>query len=242
MDNIDFSLIFNSRGRVAMLTQMLECIEDTCSNLDTLEVIVNFDTDDIESISAMPELKSKYKFLQCLINERELNLHINVNKMAFMSKGRYIWALGDDCHIMTKEWDKIAIDRFQNAFKDCEDKILLGAVNSTSVDKQFDKGWYCDAPILTREGRDAMGYLIHPHFISLGADVATWMVYSSVGRIVDMRDICFDHVTHNTLKKVMTPDKTAAEYRERQAKVQKLDPFTFDYSSDIEKIKRSING
>tara|TARA_A100001201_G_C4094913_1_gene203363 strand:+ start:150 stop:878 length:729 start_codon:yes stop_codon:yes gene_type:complete len=241
MDNIDFSIIFNSRGRVPMLTKMLECIEETCSNLDRLEVIVNFDTDDIESISAMPELNNKYKFLQCLINERELNLHVNVNKMAFMAKGKYIWALGDDCHIMTKEWDKIAIDRFETAFKDYEDKILLGAVNSTSVDKQFDKGWYCDAPILTREGRDGIGYLIHPHFISLGADVATWMVYAAVNRIVDMRDICFDHVTHNTLGKVMNPDKTAAEYRERQAKVQKLDPFTFDYSKDIEKIKGLIN-
>lgn len=226
-----------------MLTTMLQCINDTCSDISNIEVIVNFDNDDDQSVSAIPELESKFKFLNCIVGERKLNLHENVNKMAFMAKGDFIWALGDDCHILTKGWDIIAKDRFEKAFEIHSDKILLGAVNSTSVDKDVSKiGWYCDAPILTREGRDALGYLIHPHFVSLGADVATWVIYSSVKRTLDMRDICFDHVTHNTYSKVVNPDKTAAEYRQRQREFQVLNPFEYDYSNDIQKIREKING
>lgn len=237
MKDIDFSIIFNSRNRVDMLTRMLECIEDTTSNLDKLEVLVNFDNDDKSSLYEFEKLISKFNFLTCLVNKREINIHFNVNRMAFMSRGKYIWALGDDCHIMTKDWDKIASDQFMSASEKYKDKILLGAVNSTSIDKVLQFGWYCDAPILTREGRNALGYLIHPHFISAGADVATWVIYGSVGRIVDMRNICFDHVTHNSVEALKKKDQTQIEYLDRQMSRQVFNPFTYDYSRDIEIIK-----
>lgn len=240
MQNIDFSIIFNSRSRVPMLTRMIECIQENTHNIDRLEVIVNFDDDDHDSLPSLSLLESRFKFLKCLVNKRELNIHVNVNKMAFMAKGKYIWALGDDCHIMTKDWDKIAKHKFEYFEKSYPDNILLGAVNSTSIDRVLEYGWYCDAPILTKQGRDALGYLIHPHFISVGADVATWTIYSSVNRIIDMREICFDHVTHNSIEALSKKDKTQIEYLERQFSNQIFNPFTFDYSEDIKKIKEII--
>ena len=56
----------------------------------------------------------------------------------------------------------------------------MGAVDSTSVDKDQHMMWYTDAPIITKEGRDTLGFLIHPFFISLGADVATNLIYHGV--------------------------------------------------------------
>lgn len=237
MKEIDFSIIFNSRNRVDMLTKMLECIQTTTSNLDRLEVLVNFDNDDKDSLSAFEDLISKFNFLTCLVNKREINIHFNVNRMAFMSRGKYIWALGDDCHIMTKDWDKIAFDKFKTASEKYPDEILLGAVNSTSIDKVLQFGWYCDAPILTRAGMNALGYLIHPHFISAGADVATWIIYGSANRIIDMRDILFDHVTHNSIQALQKKDQTQIEYLDRQMSRQTFNPFTYDYSKDIAIIK-----
>lgn len=239
---IDFSIIFNSRGRVPMLRQMLRSIVRTASDISKIEVIVNFDNDDQESLSAIPSLEEEFGFAKFLSNDREVNIHVNVNKMAFRAKGKYIWALGDDCHILTKDWDLVARNKFDAFEKICNHGIFLGAVNSTSVDKDISKiGWYCDAPILTAKGRDALGYLIHPHFISLGADVATWMIYSGAGGlVVDMKEVVFDHTTHNTIEKVINPDKTAAEYRARQSIRQPLDPWSYDYSSDIEKLRKAI--
>lgn len=237
---IDFSIIFNSRGRVEMLTKMLQCIENTVSDKERIETIVNFDDDDSESLSSLDELKERFSFLKCLVNPREKNIHTNVNKMAFMANGKYIWALGDDCHIMTKDWDKIAKFKFEEVMKIYPDGILLGAVESTSIDKVLYYGWYCDAPILTSKARDRLGYLIHPYYVSAGADVATWKIYSSVGRIIDMRDICFDHVTHNSVEALRHKDKTQLEYLERMD-MSTFNPFTHDYSEDIEQIKRAIN-
>lgn len=236
----NFSIIFNSRNRVGMLTKMLECIERTANDIDGIETIVNFDDDDTASVSSIDELNSRFSFLTCLVNKREHNIHTNVNKMAFMAKGDYIWALGDDCHIMTKDWDVIAIDKFSAASDVFGDRIFMGAVESTSVDKCTQFGWYCDAPILTKEARDGLGYLIHPHFVSVGADVATWKIYSSVNRIVDLRNIIFDHVTHNTVDACQTKDQTQLEYLERM-NGQVFNPFSHDYSEDIKKIKELID-
>ena len=240
MDKIDFSIIFNSRDRVPMLTQMLESVRKNTNCIERLEVIVNFDDDDENSLNAIDGLKKKYKFLKCLVNKREKNIHINVNKMAFMAEGRYIWALGDDCHIMTMGWDRVALSKFHQASFMYPDNIILGAVDSTSVDKVLHYGWYCDAPILTRDARDGLGYLIHPHYVSAGADVATWIIYSSVGRILDLREIIFDHVTHNSIEACNTKDKTQLEYLERMD-LANFNPFTRDYSQEIEQIRNLID-
>lgn len=237
---IDFSIIFNSRNRVSMLTTMLECIQNTASDISRVEAIVNFDDDDESSLSSIDSLSKRFKFLKCLVNKREHNIHTNVNKMAFMARGEYIWALGDDCHIITKDWDQIAKDKFLKASEIHKDRIFIGAVESTSVDKCLHYGWYCDAPILTKQGRDGLGYLIHPHFVSVGADVATWKVYGSVNRIIDMREIVFDHVTHNTAEACRTKDQTQLEYLDRM-KGQVFNPFDHDYSKDIEKIKEILD-
>ena len=103
-------------------------------------------------------------------------------------------------------------------------------------------GWYRDAPILTAKGRDALGYLIHPHFLSLGADVVTFRIYKGIDRIVDLREIVFDHITHNTIEKVVRPDQTAAEYRARQRQHQNVDPHGYDCSTEIDKLRGYING
>lgn len=240
---MSFTILFNSRGRVPMLKQMLSRIQNTTYDLDNIEVLINIDDDDTESVNIVEEFEEEFEFVKFLINPRELNIHKHVNIMADMAQGKYIWALGDDCHIMTMHWDKIAKDKLDSYLLDKPDGIVLGAVDSTSVDKEVGKstGWYCDAPILTSKGRDALGYLIHPHFISLGADVVTFKIYKGVDRIVDLREIVFDHITHNTIEKVINPDQTAAEYRSRQRQHQNVDPHSYNCSSEINILRSVIN-
>ena len=71
-----------------MLQKMLRCIGDTAYDIDSVEVLVNFDTDDHDSLSAIPILEMEYPFLKPRVNEREVNIHVNVNKMAFDARGR----------------------------------------------------------------------------------------------------------------------------------------------------------
>jgi len=240
---VNFSIILNSRERPQLLTLMLESVQNTTEDLDNIEVIVNFDTDDCISLNILDMLHSKFPFLKSTIFKREHNIHTNVNRLADLATGKYIWALGDDCHILTKNWDVIAKNKFEEYFDSHPDRVALGAVESTSVDKSINTplGWYSDAPIFSKECRDILGYLIHPHFISLGADVATYTIYKAVDRIIDMKEIVFDHILHNTVQKVITPDKTAYEYRQRQAHFQSLNPFEYDYSQEIKMLKDKLN-
>lgn len=239
---MNFTILFNSRGRVPMLKQMLTRIQNTTFDISNIEVLINIDNDDVESVEAVKDFENEFEFVKFLINPRELNIHKHVNIMADIAKGKYIWALGDDCHIMTMHWDKIAKNKLDNYLNDKPDGIVLGAVDSTSVDKELNTstGWYCDAPILTAKGRDALGFLIHPHFLSLGADVVTFRIYKAIDRILNLREIVFDHITHNTVEKVINPDKVAAEYRMRQRERQILNPHTYDCSKDIEKLRGKL--
>jgi hypothetical protein len=240
---IKFSIILNSRGRTNLLLAKLKCIEQHTNDLSSIEVIANFDTDDLESISCLSTFHTKFPFFRSTVFKREYNVHTNINKLAELSTGEFIWPMGDDCHIMTKDWDVIAYNKFQDFFKTVSKKVAIGAVESTSVDKNIGTGlgWYCDAPIFSRECIKALGFLVHPHFISLGADVATYTIYNWVNRVIDMREIVFDHVTHNTIQKVINPDKTAFEYRQRQQKHQALNPFDRDYSKEIGQLQRYLN-
>lgn len=239
-----FSVIFNSRGRPAMLYECLSKLRDTHSGKTELEVIVNFDDDDYESLKHLDYFEQEFEFLRTKISPRFINCHYEINKMAFEAKGDVILPWGDDCHMLTENWDVIAEFEFglQKIFGPL-DNIWMAGIDSTSVDKDITTavGWYPDIFFITKEGRDANGWLVHDHFVSLGADVATYSVYKGVNRYIDLRAIKYDHTTHNTIEKVINPDNTAAQYRARQAQFQKLDPFTHDYSKDIEKLKKVIN-
>ena len=104
---IDFTILFNSRGRFPLLQDCLYHIDFHSYEKKALEVLVNFDDDDLEAKEFRKELKEKFPFFKPSFSPREENIHINVNKMAFQAQGKYIWAIGDDCNIKTKEWDRI---------------------------------------------------------------------------------------------------------------------------------------
>ena len=112
---MSFTILFNSRGRVPMLKQMLSRIQNTTYDLDNIEVLINIDDDDTESVNIVEEFEEEFEFVKFLINPRELNIHKHVNIMADMAQGKYIWALGDDCHIITMHWDKIAKDKLDSS-------------------------------------------------------------------------------------------------------------------------------
>lgn len=234
-----FSIVFNSRGRSAMLHECLTRLLETSSGKNSLEIIVNIDDDDQETLQHKSYLEREFKELKILVSERFVNCHTKINELAFLAKGDIILPWGDDCMMLTDGWDEAAKWHFMSKSFGASDNIWMGGIDSTSVDKVLHThvGWYPDIFFITKEGRDANGWLVHPHFISLGADVATYCVYKGADRYIDLRMIKMDHVTHNTIEKVINPDNTAAEYRARQYQRQSVDPFNYNYSDDIAKLK-----
>ena len=225
-----------------MLRQSVARLIGLADEINNLQIILNIDDDDVETRETAFGLRAAFpNNIEIRISPRFTNCHEPINKLAFQTDADLILPWGDDCFMVTPLWDKLAREYYSSFREDNPDGIALLAIESNSCDKMLQYGWYPDTFIISKEGRDANGWLVHPHFISLGADVATFAVYANSNRAIDCRRIEFDHATHRTVHDVVNPDQTAKEYRERQARLQAVDPFSYDYTKDIEKLQQAIN-
>ena len=81
---------------------------------------------------------------------------------------------------------------------------------------------------------------MYEEFLGLGGDSSIYRVYAELDRVVDVSEVTFDHLMHNTLEKVYTPDQTGQEMRAKSFS-QKLDPFTFDISKEVDILRKHID-
>lgn len=235
------AVIFNTRGRQSLLRQCIARLVGLADDLSNLTITLNIDEDDEETFCTAMELGRAFpNIIETRVSPRFVNCHVPINEMAFATDADLILPWGDDCFMVTPHWDKIAREYYSSFCESHPDGIALLAIESNSCDKILQYGWYPDTFLISKQGRDANGWLVHPYFISLGADVATFAVYANSGRAIDCRRIEFDHATHRTVHDVVNPDQTAREYRDRQAKLQAVDPFNYDYTGDITKLEQAI--
>src|SRR4051812_45140590 len=132
---MNFTIFFNSRGRVNQLARCLNAIESKTKNPSSLEVIVKVDNDDGESIAYLRSVEKAFPFaLNILVSPRPASLCSSFNNMAKLAKGKYLFVLTDDAEIMTNGWDEIALAKittFKKA-RNITDDIIYGCTSDTS--------------------------------------------------------------------------------------------------------------
>jgi hypothetical protein len=239
---MNFSIILNSRGRPAMLNNLLASILKNTTDPKGIEVLVNTDNDDIETMGCIGSLEQFYKRINLSIwsGKRPTSLHTTINSLAKMAKGQYIFVLNDDTEIQTPNWDSIAIQKiseFKNNNK-IKDDIIYCFVSDNSVDRDVSKG-YASFPIISKQATQVLGFFFYEEFVGLGGDSSMHRVYKEINRVVNINEILIDHIYHNTIFKVMAPDQTAAEMRAK-THANLVDPFTFDVSKEVNKLKEYI--
>jgi hypothetical protein len=161
--------------------------------------------------------------------------------MANIAKGQYLFVMNDDAEISVKNWDELALN-YINKYKiekKVKDDIIYGLTSDTSVDKPVGRN-YASFPIISSQAVQALGFFMPTDFVGLGGDSVIYRIYDAVDRIVDMTSIVVDHVYHNTIFKVISPDITAAEMR-MNSYHNNIDPFSWNVDKDIEKLKDFIN-
>lgn len=239
---MNFTLFLNSRGRVAPLANFLESVKKTTKNLKEIEIIIRGDSDDKETLDLFKTLSFRNNTFEFrpLIGDRPTSLCASFNVMANMGKGKYLFVMNDDVEILTPNWDIIALEKIQAFQKEngIKDDIIFGETSDTSVDKPVGQR-YASFPIISKQAVDVLGFFMHEQFVGLGGDSAIQRVYEGAKRIVDLREIQVDHLYHNTVFKVLSPDKTAHEMR-MNSNAHALNPFTFDVDKDILKLKNYI--
>ena len=76
-------------------------------------------------------------------------------------------------------------------------------------------------------------------FVGLGADVHLWRIFHAIDRCIFAPAVTLDHVRHNTLDKVMSPDVVAQQMRENTW-ANPVDSWSVDISKEVEKINEKI--
>lgn len=233
-----FSILLNTRNRARYLENLLYSLITKTKNLQDIEVLVNYDDDDTTSHDfAQNKFNLNIRFFK---NPRPHSLHSTINLMAKQAKGQYLIGVNDDIEFITEGWDEIILKKVES-FKienNIKDDIIYCKTSCTSVDRDPTLP-YGSCPIVSKEAIDTIGLFLYEEFRGLGGDSSIYRVYAAVHRVVDISEVWFDHLMHNTLEKVVAPDKTASEMRQKSFS-QNLNPFTFDISKEVNIIKNKI--
>ncbi len=225
-----FSLLLNSRKRPQLLYDMFNDIVEKTSNLDDVEVLVNFDSDDIWSLKFISDLLAidhpinnvlKFEF-----RYRDRQLTKNFNRMAEFAVGEYLIVMNDDTRIETQNWDEISYPILKNF-----GEIVYGYTNCNSVDHHPTLK-YASFPIISKAGCNALGFFLPEEVRALGADVLIYRIYEQANKVVDV-PIFMRHLTHETLDLVFNPDETAKELR---AISDEQIAFTSDVTKYVERL------
>jgi glycosyltransferase involved in cell wall biosynthesis len=213
---MNFSIIIPTRKRPESLSRLLNSIKEKTHDLSDVEIIIYKDTDDIVEL---PEGLNA----NILTRKRSDKLIKDyINQMALMSEGKYVWFLGDDCEIVTDQWDVLAKKIIEESKMD---KFFGDTKDNT---RNFNNvGQFACFPIISRKSIDALGYFFHPEIAAWGGDKYCHYVYSQANKVLDMQKI---ELIHHHVRN----DDTAAKVEEAYNKYGSGDKI--DYSSDIERI------
>ena len=238
-----FSLFLNTRQRAPLVTNLLRSIDSTFSYKNDIEILLGIDEDDAETKNFLDhldfilndaELLSKIDYYT---TERPVNLHAKMNSLASRTRGDILFVLNDDVEFVTVDWDVITVNQLEKA-ETSKDNIYYLGVEDTSIDKTTGKN-YASFPMLTREAYDALGYFMSEKFVGLGGDVHLWRIFDSVDRVIDNSEVILDHVRHNTLEKVVSPDRVALQMREN-TQLNYVDGWSIDISEEVGRINAKI--
>jgi hypothetical protein len=217
------------------LDSAIDSLLSKASDPNNVDVWVKYDNDDEATDAYVKTVPFDVKKVKFFASPKPTNLHAELNKLASICFGKYIFVFNDDCIMETRSWDKIALSKLKNSFKD---GVVYGQTSDTSADKNKDYD-YSSFPIISRAAFNALGYFMKEEFVGLGGDSSIYRIYKEIDRIVNLKEIVIDHIFHNSIEKVCNPDETAQQMR-GNSWLKNIDPFSIDITKDLEKLKKSL--
>ena len=209
---LKFSFLLPTRGRPELVNRFFQSILDTVSCIETIEIVLCLDDDDIASQG----ITHDQLHIKKVVLPRGATMGL-LNRACFdASSGRYVMLINDDVIIRTKNWDQIITDVF-SAFKD---DIALIHVNDLLFGEQL-----CTFPVLSRRACLEIGicpaeyrtYRIDDHIY----DTYNILAYLGYRRIVYLSDVIFEHDTDvrnrkDLSGKIFKSDKSEIHIREKE--------------------------
>lgn len=197
-ENIDFTIIIPSRGRILKLKDLLDSIIASCSDISRVEFCIGLDIDD-PVLNEYLILLSAYTNIHKTIFVRNHSDNLSDGYYNFMAKtanGRWLWVLNDDCIMFIPGWDNIIRSKVIDA--KLVGKIVYIKIGGTGISSA--DGSYSSFPIQSRESVQTLGYFHYPLIFSWDADEVLWNAYNSVktvhghNRMIDCLEVAVAHL------------------------------------------------
>lgn len=212
---MNFSLVFPTRERVGLLTNLLNSL--ILTSKINIEVLPVYDSDDDSTKSIVDEFTEKYKDINIKFLEKQRSKRLNedyINYAARISTGKYVFVLNDDVEFLNEGWDQLAWETLENYVSTNGDGVVYGYIDDGLEEFKSKQGLrYCCFPIVSRKAFEVLGYAMPPYFNSWGADIYLYKIYQANNRILDLtNEVKILHVSvHNHLRPI---DETAKNVKD----------------------------
>jgi glycosyl transferase family 2 len=203
--DIDFSLLLPTRGRVHLVQRLFESVVATCRDARRLEIVLYVDEDDHESRQIVCSSLSLVKIVG---QPRETMGRMN-RACYDASHGRYVILMNDDAVFRTPGWD----NRVLQAANDFPDGIALIYGND------LDQGEAVPTfPILPRAVCDVLGGVCPPGYRNLHIESHLLDIFRQLARLGHDRiryldDVVFEHMHHAVGKASLDPTYVKNNHR-----------------------------
>ncbi len=179
------SIIVPTKHNIRQLNQLLDSINDTISNGDSIEVILVVDESDMQSrLYNRKDLRIKTVVVPDGLSMGTLN-----NRGYEAASGDHLMLLNDDVIVRSKNWDK----RIRESFEKYADGIVLVHVNDGIYKQRI-----CVFPCLTRRFAELAGKICPGEYLRYKIDDHINDIFrrlAAIGyiRIVYLHDVLFEH-------------------------------------------------
>jgi hypothetical protein len=159
----EISVLLPSRGRFDALKNCINDLIDKSCDSSNFEVLIRIDNDDTETMQRIDELPYDKVDISVITGDRlggYADLHVYVNELCAISRGRFLFLYNDDSKITTQNWDMV-ISKENNIV--CLDPII-------DIDGKNKHGLF---PIMHRKIYEVLGFFsTSPHNDSWVMDFA----------------------------------------------------------------------
>lgn len=106
------SVLVPTRRRPALLCRMASSLIQTCANIDNIELLLAFDSDDLATKQAWESSDEAERIgWRCVVLDRlgYRGMHVYTNTLAAMARGDWLFRFDDDAYVKTVGWDEIVM-------------------------------------------------------------------------------------------------------------------------------------
>lgn len=205
------SILVPTRGRPRYVKQLLHTLQDTVSDLNSIELLVAYDRDDDITIRELSGIGTKDFPVKFFSRQRSEWLNKDYyNYLAGEASGDYFFGVGDDVRFLTKDWTALLENKIEAYLTDKEDRIAY-----ISVNEQGSKATHPCFPLITKEAFKVLGEYHCSKLMSWGSDRILWEIYAhpTISRVLSVSEVSIQHLSYHDGTAPF--DETARSMKER---------------------------